>query len=870
MAVEDGRKTGGDAPAPDLTPSWTPPDGWFTLGNPAPGWPEVRPEARPGSYWWWPASAVTREGLTWNLETYRNAGWGNMGVIVIYGVKGEEKNTIPMFSPEWFAMFNHAVGEARRLGMNIDLTPSAGWRLGGPHVTPEHSERTFSVVNGEIREKEMRVRVKRAGPGGEGLCINPYSPAAVKFHFDWMAERMRAGGGLAPRAFYYDSFENQGNWAPELPDRFRQWRGYDLHTRAAALGGTGDPEEVRRVLCDYRQTLSDLLLECVDDIVRWGLDRGSLLRMQAHGAPANLLDMYASAGIPETEVFGANKFDIPGFRRDPLSSLDQPHSELVHRFASSAAHVGGHNLVIAEAFTWLRNHFHTALSHIKPEADRLLLCGINGIYFHGTCYSPEKTAWPGWLFYASTQVNARNPIFRDIPALNAYLTRCQSVLQEGRPHNDILLYWPVADLWMSGGKGEKRFGVHDPSWIEGTPCGEAGRWLSQQGFTFDFISDAQIERTQVESGSRPARLVTPGGASHQILLVPAARFMEIGTARHLVKLAEAGATIAIWRNLPQGVPGWHEYAAREKELADLFGGLAFVDGVARVGEGRILLHHDLSVLMSRAGVAREALADHGLRFIRRKLPGAIVYFLVNQSAKAVDEWVPVSAPGRSAMLLDPMTGACGKARMSDAGVHLQLQPGESRILRVLADGEVEASSTWPIATSSGESFEVKGPWEIRFLEGGPALPPPARLETLGSWAHGEDAEARRFAGAARYSTRFTLPVAASASHWILDLGEVRESARVRVNGKPAGVVVAHPFRVDISGLQKSGENLLEIEVTNLAANRIRDLDLGKVPWKKFHEINIVDHNYKKFDASEWLVQPSGLLGPVRLIPVSVY
>ncbi len=39
---------------------------------------------------------------------------------------------------------------------------------------------------------------------------------------------------------------------------------------------------------------------------------------------------------------------------------------------------------------------------------------------------------------------------------------------------------------------------------------------------------------------------------------------------------------------------------------------------------------------------------------------------------------------------------------------------------------------------------------------------------------------------------------------------------------------------------------------------------GDMDWKIFHEINFVDHNYKKFDASKWPLTPSGLLGPVRL------
>ena len=55
-----------------------------------------------------------------------------------------------------------------------------------------------------------------------------------------------------------------------------------------------------------------------------------------------------------------------------------------------------------------------------------------------------------------------------------------------------------------------------------------------------------------------------------------------------------------------------------------------------------------------------------------------------------------------------------------------------------------------------------------------------------------------------------------------------------------------------------------IEVTHLAANRIADLDRRKVPWKRFHEINFVNIDYKDFDASAWPALDSGLLGPVSL------
>ncbi|MCU0787007.1 MAG: hypothetical protein MUC91_02280, partial [Verrucomicrobia bacterium] len=63
------------------------------------------------------------------------------------------------------------------------------------------------------------------------------------------------------------------------------------------------------------------------------------------------------------------------------------------------------------------------------------------------------------------------------------------------------------------------------------------------------------------------------------------------------------------------------------------------------------------------------------------------------------------------------------------------------------------------------------------------------------------------------------------------------------------------------------DNVLEVEVTNTSANRIRDLDRRGVSWQTFHDINFVNMNYKEFDASNWPLEDSGLLGPVRLIPV---
>ena len=140
------------------------------------------------------------------------------------------------------------------------------------------------------------------------------------------------------------------------------------------------------------------------------------------------------------------------------------------------------------------------------------------------------------------------------------------------------------------------------------------------------------------------------------------------------------------------------------------------------------------------------------------------------------------------------------------------------------------------------------------------------MSTLASWTTLDDPEAQRFAGTARYRVKFDAP-AKRADDWELDLGDVRETARVTLNGKRVATAWSLPFKVRLDGLKPRG-NVLEIEVTNLPANRIRDLDLRKVTGSIMRDINLVSVKYQPLDASGWEIEPSGLLGPVTLVPLA--
>ncbi len=97
-------------------------------------WPAVTQSAKPWARWWWLGSAVDKENLTRCLETYHAAGLGGVEITCIYGVQGQENRHIPYLSDRWVEVVSHAIQEANRLGMGVDLPPGSGWRIGGPSV----------------------------------------------------------------------------------------------------------------------------------------------------------------------------------------------------------------------------------------------------------------------------------------------------------------------------------------------------------------------------------------------------------------------------------------------------------------------------------------------------------------------------------------------------------------------------------------------------------------------------------------------------------------------------------------------------------------------------------------------------------------
>ena len=680
-------------------------------------WPTPKVENRPGAIWWWMGSAVDKENITWNLETMREAGMGGGTIVPIYGVKGYENQYIQHLSPEFVEMVSHASQEAKRLGMWVDMTTGTGWPFGGPMITDDYCDAKVVYKDGKISQKFSGRKVKRAAPGNAGKAINPFSAKAMEFYLKHFDGPFSGDGVAMPRAMYHDSYEFMGNWSKELPAEFKKRRGYDLMKYLPELfGKMGDADTVARIKSDYRETLSDLHLDYLKTWVKWSESKGCTTRNQAHGSPSNLLDLYGASGIPETETFGASQFNIPGIRREKhnVDGKNAPRP-LINRMASSAAHVSGKPLVASETCTWIRNHFRAALSQAKPEIDQLFLNGINHIFFHGTCYSPQDAPWPGWLFYASFEYNPRNAIWRDAPLLNAYITRCQSILQSGKPDNDIALYWPIFDIWHYRNGMEQQLSVHDPGWLTGSTCGKLAKQLKADGFGFDFISDRQL----LAGKSKP----------YKAIVVPQTSHMPLATVRKLLELSASGQPVIFVGSLPSDVPGFREFKKRRTELERLL----------KDQERLVVKNAALKEVLAKSEVIREPMVENGLDFIRRTHKNGYHYFVANMSNKPVDRWVKLGVASTSVVVMDPRSAQSGIAAQRGNDVYLQLKPGESRILRTF-DSRKAVGEKWPVLVKAGQPVVSRVTGRSNLLTEAPSC---LRISVKMSWFPGPKSAMRK-------------------------------------------------------------------------------------------------------------------------------
>lgn len=888
-------------------------------------WPEITTECKPAARWWWMGNAVDQANLTENMKAYAKAGMGTMEITPIYGVQGNDAHELSFLSPKWMGMLQYTEDEAARLGMQVDMNTGTGWPFGGPQVSIQDAAckllvSEYTLHSGEVLSEKVEVvdpnqkpyavlsrlmafsekgkclnltsrvkdgvlnwkapagtwhliaafcgktlqKVKRAAPGGEGYVMNHFSKKAVA---DYLArfDRAFADSKTAfPHNFFNDSYEVYGaDWTNDLFEQFAARRGYKLEEHLPEFLSAKRTDATCRIVADYRETLGELLEEnFTRQWTEWAHHHGTRTRNQAHGSPGNLIDLYATVDVPECEGFGLSDFGIKGLRKDSLTRPNFSDLSML-KYASSAAHLTGKTYTSSETFTWLTEHFRASLSQCKPDMDLMFVSGVNHMYFHGTAYSPADAAWPGWKFYASIDMSPTNSIWHDAPAFFKYIARCQSFLQMGKPDNDFLVYLPVYDMWQKQDGRLLLFDIHKmperaPRFIK------AVHRINEAGYDMDYISDNFI-RTAV---CRDGKIVTAGGTAYKALVIPGARLMPVDVLRKLKQLVDNGATIVFLDEYPSDVPG---FAHLDKRRALFHKVLAAIKSCQ--GKGCVLFGTDYSkTLGETSAVPEELKTKFGLSCVRRLNMEGYHYFISALKGNDTEAWIPLGVHARSAVLYNPMNGESGKARLRQRDgkteVFLQLRSGESVILKTFTDKNVVLPNYgyWKVAAPA---IRLTDKWGFHFIAATPSVSMVPDSVCLGSWTDLDAKNVTATMGTASYTTRVMIDHPADYAEWKLDLGDVRESARVRVNGKKVETLFALPYECLVGKYLHPGINVIEVEVTNLAANRIADMDRRGVKWRIFKDANIVDLNYKRTTYENWSPVPSGLLGPVQLIPMQI-
>jgi len=695
--------------------------------------------------------------------------------------------------------------------------------------------------------------VKRPTIGMEGPVLDHHSREAMALFLRAAGDRVMnalASEGAPPfHSVFCDSLEVYGaDWTKDFLVEFEKRRGYDLAPYLPALFHDAG-ELTPHVRHDAHLTLSELNLDYFfAPLVAWAEARGMQARIQAHGAPGDVMQAYGRAHIPEGEnIFLGDRYQV----------------NLRHRrLASSAAHLYGKPLASSETYTWLRTPlFVTTLEQMKPATDAVLLDGLNHIVNHGYSYSPPQAGEPGWSFYASTEANHTNTWWRHYPHLTRYIQRTCALLQTGVAVNPVAVYLPVPDLFAQFGAG----GLHID--VEAERLLDAGllMGLRQAGYDFDMIHDhALASLARVEAGELCA-----GTARYRVVIVPSARFMPPESAARLAELVRAGGHVIFVERLPEGAAGLSDREARgERVRRELHGLSAVADRAAALARLEAVLQPDFEIVgpsVEQAEAHKAAVENVG--FVHRRLGACDYYFVANVSRHTQDLRVRFAASHRSPERLDPETGAVSSPLAYDyvttggrtsTEVALHLDPFESCFVAFGTSRErPRRRASRRVVSDDPAPLVLAGPWTLALGERAPLT-----LDGLRTWT--ELAAARGFSGWGTYETDFEAPGLPSDVEWMIDLGTVHETAEVTLNGASLGAAWKGLRRLACGPALRPGHNHLRVEVANLwihdvASRPAPDLaaleETYGVRWGRYGEV--------KPEA----IPPAGLLGPVRLLPV---
>ena len=738
-------------------------------------------------------------------------------------------------------------------------------------------------------------RVSTSSGKWQGLVIDYLDRDALTGYWNSNVQPMLTAAqpylGKSLRYVYTDSWEVGGvNWTGRFRQAFLAGRGYDPVPYLPVVTGriVGSRETSDRFLNDFRRTIGDLVLtDHYETFGQLAAKNGLGFHPESggpHGAPVDALRMLGAGTFPQTE------FWAPSAHR--ATELDR----FFVKEASSAAHIYGKTLVAAEGLTSLGPDWEESPGmDLKPTFDQAVCAGLNLLVWHTFTSSPLSTGFPGQEYFAGTHFNPKVTWFKDGKAFIDYIGRVQFLMQQGLPVSDVLYY----------------YGDQVPNFVQ-FKASDPAQVLP--GYDYDVVDEDVLTKGLSVAGHR---IRLGNGTEYRELVLPPLENISLAALTAIDRLVRAGATVVGAKPTRlTGLPTARQSDAEVRRIADrLWAGCgAGGKGVSRVGAGKIVCGETARDALKDAGVQPDLMnagpaPDEEFDFTHRRWRGTEIYFVRNKRPEAVETVLSFRVRGLQPEEWNPETGAATARGVYEqtkdgrinvpvwlgpygttvfvfrraAGAHVARMERDGREVfpRLEADAapfevdlrgermrlQAARGGRYVAVDAAGRRYEavaaepvdigIEGPWTVAFTPGWGA-PDQVRMDRLESWTKASEEGVRHYSGTAAYTNEFELPDKLPAgARVVLDLGEVRETARVMVNGKEMGVAWKRPFTVDVTGAATPGKNALKVEVTNLWPNRIIG-DQSLPEEQRFTHTNI-----SKFKANSPLL-PSGLLGPVRV------
>ncbi len=880
-------------------------------------WNKIENANKPHLIHWWLGNRVDKENISKNIQDIYDAGFGGVELINLLDIYNTDKPMVPYLSDEWVELMRFTLEDLKEKGLIGDLVLSSGWNIGGKWITKELSAsfldieqlpKTTDSINQTIDSSEKILsflavdnnnkrivldlndirngqfsKISAKGnwklymasldegvqkmrfpvPVEDGYTMDYLDNRAIELHLSQYSQKL---GELFKenlvRGIVNDSWEVDINWTDKLFDEFYKQKQYRLEKYLPEISGAGNSDTISRIFMDYRDVVAEMLLEnYAVPLAEWTKANNLKLRNQVSSTPGDELSIHILSDIPEADVGGSEAWL---FTRDFQYKLD--HFLPRTKIPLSAGTLTGKPLFSAEVFTCYGPHLEVDFEMLKRNADYCFVGGINQMFYHGMAYSPHDEPYPGWLFYAATHFSKSNTLWRNINKFNSYVTRCQSFLQEGSFDSDFLLYLPYFDFWATDDKLDNL-----PQKFFDFSLLPIASELWNSGFSYDFISDRLLmEQISVVDGE-----VAGPAHRYKTVLVPNCKYIPLETIEKLYSLAEAGADIIFWEKIPDDVPGLKSFDKRREQLNELKNKI-FAQKTSnarlkeyKIGKGRIMIIKSFDKL-SALSIKKEEFLERNLPFIRKKVGDDWLYFISNPERKKKEGWFELSVSGKSVVILDPMNVNAGVAQSRKSStnkeeVFLSFAPNQSYILKI-TNKKVKGNK-WIYETSGDNGFAVSNKWNVQFIDGGDVLPEKRDVDHLESWTlfNNSHFSYKYFSGTAIYRSSFTVPKELrDIEKWRIDLGEVKNHARLRINGEMIDTLLQYPFQIVTDKIINDKVNTIEVEVTNLAVNRVAGLEVQGIEWQNFLFGRCL-FNWTEKDES-WEPSSSGLLGPVIISP----